>query len=342
MSKVVSGPQFLSDTGDRRLMSDFSAHINYLRLSIIDRCNLKCLYCLPREGWTKLPAAEILSYEEFLRLVRVAAQTGIRKVRVTGGEPLMRRGVVGFLARLRQVPGIEEICLSTNGLLLAEMAPALYRAGLRHLNISLDTLKEERYRQITGDQRFHQVLAGLELALELGFQPVKINFVVLKGINDDEVRDFAELARHRPLQVRFIEFMPTTSRERWAGHFLPMAEVRRRLADLGALEEVKPAATAGPARVVRPPGFRGTLGFISSVSEHSCSRCNRLRLTAAGRLRPCLFAPRELDLKTPLRTGASDEALGRLFLLAVREKTCSPPPALVEPTPGPPMVSLGG
>lgn len=318
------------------------SHINYLRLSIIDRCNLRCLYCLPRQGWTKLPASEILSYEEFLRLAQVAAQAGIRKVRVTGGEPLMRRGVVDFLSRLRNVPGLDEICVTTNGLLLAEMAEDLFNTGLRHLNVSLDTLKEERYREITGDHRFHQVWAGLERALALGFAPLKINFVVLKGINDDEVRTFAELARTRPLQVRFIEFMPTTCQEHWSRYYLPMAEVRRRLSDLGALPELEPGATAGPARIVRPPGFVGTLGFISSVSEHSCSRCNRLRLTAAGRLRPCLFAPRELDLKTPLRQGAGDEELRRLFQLAMQEKTCAPPQALVEPASGPPMVSIGG
>jgi cyclic pyranopterin phosphate synthase len=317
-------------------------NINYLRVSIIDRCNLKCLYCLPRQGWTKLPAAEILSYEEFLRLIRVAAQAGVRKIRVTGGEPLMRRGVVDFLARLSKISGITEVCLTTNGLLLADMAEDLWKAGLRHLNVSLDTLKEERYREITGEYRLHQVLAGVERALCLGFQPLKINFVVLKGLNDDEVHDFAELARTRPLQVRFIEFMPTTEPQRWARHFLPMAEVRQRLADLGTMKEVPSGATAGPARIVRPPGFTGTLGFISSVSEHSCSRCNRLRLTAAGRLRPCLFAPRELDLKTPLRQGAGDEELHRLFLMAMQEKTCRPPLALVEPSQGTAMIALGG
>jgi cyclic pyranopterin phosphate synthase len=317
--------------------------INYLRLSITDRCNLRCFYCLPRQGWKKLPAPEILRYEEFLHLARVAVRAGIRKVRVTGGEPLVRKGVVDFLGRLREVPGLEEIALTTNGVLLADLAQGLYNAGLRHLNLSLDTLNAERYREITGGDRLHQVMAGLWLALDLGFQPLKVNCVVLKGINDGELLDFALLARDHPLQVRFIEFMPTVSQEHWARHFLSMDEVRRHLASLGVMAEVAPEPTAGPARILQPPGFQGNIGFISAVSEHHCQHCNRLRLTAAGKLRPCLFSPQELDLKGPLRQGASDEELVRLFRQAMEQKTCSPPAHLVKPTlPASPMVSIGG
>jgi cyclic pyranopterin phosphate synthase len=317
--------------------------INYLRLSITDRCNLACLYCLPRQGWEKLPAPEILRYEEFLRLARVAVTAGIRKVRVTGGEPLVRRGVVDFLRSLRAVPGLEEIALTTNGVLLADLAGDLWGAGLRHLNLSLDTLKAGRYREITGADSFPQVMAGLQRAADLGFSPLKVNCVVLKGINDDELLDFALLARGHPLQVRFIEFMPTISREHWRQHFLSMDEVRRRLLSLGIMEEVAAEATAGPARIVKPPGFQGTIGFISAVSQHHCQRCNRLRLTAAGSLRPCLFAPVAFDLKGPLRRGAGDQELCRLFRQAMEQKTCSPPSHLLEPAPtSPPMVSIGG
>jgi len=317
--------------------------INYLRLSITDRCNLRCFYCLPRQGWEKLPAPEILRYEEFLHLARVAVMAGIRKVRVTGGEPLVRKGVVDFLRRLREVPGLEEIALTTNGMLLADLAQALYDAGLRHLNLSLDTLKPERYREITGGDRLHQVIAGMWRALELGFHPLKVNCVVLKGINDDELLDFALLARDHPLQVRFIEFMPTVSQEHWARHFLSMDEVRRILSSLGVMEEVAPEPTAGPARILQPPGFQGNIGFISAISEHHCQHCNRLRLTAAGKLRPCLFSPQELDLKGPLRQGAGDELLCRLFRQAMEQKTCSPPSHLVKPAlPASPMVSIGG
>jgi cyclic pyranopterin phosphate synthase len=317
--------------------------INYLRLSITDRCNLRCFYCLPRQGWEKLPAPEILRYEEFLRLARVAVLAGIRKVRVTGGEPLVRKGVVDFLRRLREVPGLEEVALTTNGLLLADMAPDLFAAGLRHLNLSLDTLKADRYREITGGDLFNQVMAGLTRALELGFHPLKVNCVVLKGINDDELVDFALLARDRPLQVRFIEFMPAVSKEHWARHFLPMDEVRRRLSSLGTMEEVAPEPTAGPARILQPPGFQGNIGFISAVSEHHCQHCNRLRLTAAGSLRPCLFSPQAVDLKGPLRQGAGDEELCHLFRQAMKQKTCSPPAHLLKPAlPSSPMVSIGG
>jgi cyclic pyranopterin phosphate synthase len=320
-----------------------SPDINYLRLSITDRCNLRCFYCLPRQGWHKLPASEILSYEEFLHLARVAVMAGIRKVRVTGGEPLVRKGVVDFLARLRQVPGLEEMALTTNGLLLAEMARDLFAAGLRHLNLSLDTLNPERYREISGHNRFHQVMSGLWRAVELGFHPLKVNCVVLKGVNDDELLDFALLARDHPLQVRFIEFMPTVSHERWVRHFLSMDEVRQRLASLGVMEEVPSRPTAGPAHILHPPGFQGNIGFISAVSAHHCQRCNRLRLTAAGDLRPCLFSPQKLDLKGPLRQGASDQELCELFVQAMKLKTCSPPTHLTKPVmPASPMVSIGG
>jgi cyclic pyranopterin phosphate synthase len=317
--------------------------INYLRLSITDRCNLRCFYCLPRQGWHKLPASEILSYEEFLRLARVAVMAGIRKVRVTGGEPLVRKGVLDFLRRLREVAGLEEIALTTNGLLLAEMAPDLYVAGLRHVNLSLDTLSAARYREITGHDRLHQVLAGLWRSVDLGFHPLKVNCVVLKGVNEDELQDFALLARDHPLQVRFIEFMPTVSQKRWSRHFLPMDEVRRRLVILGVMEEVPSRPTAGPAHILHPQGFQGDIGFISAVSHHHCQRCNRLRLTASGSLRPCLFSPQELDLKGPLRQGASDQDLCRLFQQAKDLKTCSPPSHLVKPAhPASPMVSIGG
>ena len=298
--------------------------VNYLRLSVTDRCNLRCFYCTPPEEWVKLPHPEILRYEEMLHLARVAVAQGIRKIRVTGGEPLVRKGVVDFIRNLHQVQGVEEVCLTTNGVLLPELAPALYATGLRHLNLSLDTLKRERYQELTGRDHLLEVQAGLEKALSLGFHPLKINCVVLKDLNDDEVLDFAQLARERPIQVRFIEFMPTISHGKWSRHFLPIAEVRRRLAVLGQGEPVARKSVAGPAHIFRFPGFRGELGFISAISEHQCPGCNRLRITAAGRLRPCLFGKAELDLKGPLRQGADDAALGRLFQEAINLKAWKP------------------
>jgi GTP 3',8-cyclase len=318
-----------------------SNEINYLRISITDRCNLRCFYCTPWGGWEKLPSQEILRYEELLRLARVAARQGLRKFRVTGGEPLVRKGALEFIRNLHQVPGVEEVCLTSNGTLLADLAPDLYATGLRHLNLSLDSLHRDRYRQLTGGDHLPRVLAGLETALRLGFHPLKLNCVVLKDINDDELLEFARLTQNHPFQVRFIEFMPTVAQERWQRHYLPMAEVQRRLLPLGRMEPVPQPATAGPARTFRLPGYRGELGFISSVSQHHCATCNRLRLTAAGALRPCLFAALELDLKGALRRGADDEALGRLFQEAIGLKDPGAKTGAAA-VPGRPMVSIGG
>ena len=317
--------------------------INYLRLSITDRCNLRCFYCTYWQDWQKLPAGEILRYEELLRIAAVAGACGIRKIRVTGGEPLMRRGVVDFLQGLGRVPGIEEICLTTNGVGLQELAPALFEAGLRHLNLSLDTLRRERYREITGRDEWPTVMAGLEAATSLGFHPLKINCVVMRGINEDELLDIALLARDHPYQVRFIELMPTVSPKLWHRHFLPMGAVRRRLAGLGPGEAVTSGPTAGPARTFRFPGFQGELGFISPISEHHCSACNRLRLTADGKLRPCLMARTELDLKEPMRLGLADALLSYLFQEAMDLKAArARAPLYHSGIPGRPMVSMGG
>jgi cyclic pyranopterin phosphate synthase len=297
-----------------------SSTVNYLRLSITDRCNLRCFYCTYWQEWEKLAPSEILRYEELLRVANIAAQVSIRKIRLTGGEPLMRRGLPEFIRNLKQIPGIDEICLTTNGVFLAEQAPALFEAGLRHLNVSLDTLKPERYFRITGRDNLVDVLEGLAQAVALGFHPVKINCVVLKGINDDELLDIALLARNHPFQVRFIELMPTASPGEWNSHFLPVAEVRRRLAALGELAEVAPSVTGGPARLFKVPGFAGELGFISPISEHHCESCNRLRLTAQGSLRPCLLAEVEIDVKEALRHGCSDQELASLFQEALQIK----------------------
>ena len=317
--------------------------INYLRLSITDRCQLRCFYCTYWQDWQKLPTGEILSYEELLRLAGIAARLGIRKVRVTGGEPLVRRGVVGFIQSLHQVPGIEEVCLTTNGVMLRELAPALYDTGLRHLNISMDTLRRELYRQITGRDNLSAVLGGLDRAASLGFHPIKINCVVMAGINDDELLDLALLARDHPYQVRFIELMPMASPRQWQQNFLPMAEVRRRLAVFGPMTATARRTSDGPAQIFRLPGFQGELGFITPMSSHHCRTCNRLRLTAAGALRPCLFGDAEIDIKTPLRQGASDGWLASLFAGAISQKSARLPlPPGSFPLHSTSMVSIGG
>lgn len=318
--------------------------VNYLRMSVTDRCQLRCAYCTYWQDWRALPQREILTYEELLKIARAAAGAGIRKVRITGGEPLVRRGVAELVRDLHQVPGLEKVCLTTNGVLLEEMARPLYDAGLRHLNLSLDTLRPDRYRRITGADHFLKVWEGLRRALELGFHPVKINCVVLKGINEDELLDLALLSREHPLQVRFIELMPTLSRDWWGRHFLPLAAVRRRLEVLGDLSPLPAADTAGPARLWAVPGFKGELGFISPMSQHHCSSCNRLRLTASGRLRPCLLRDEEMDLKKAVRRGADPEVLRFIIQKAMGLKESGLPGHFPAPhhTPSPSMASIGG
>jgi GTP 3',8-cyclase len=317
--------------------------INYLRLSITDRCNLRCVYCTYWQEWQKLPTTEILRYEELLRLAAIAAAKGISKIRVTGGEPLVRRGVVDFLRQLHQVPGITKVCLTTNGVLLRELARDLYDTGLRHLNISLDTLQRERYRRITGRDNLAAVMGGLELAASLGFHPIKINCVVLRGVNDDEVLDLARLAQDHPFQVRFIELMPTVSQEWWQRHFWPIHEVQRRLTRLGPLVPAGQEPMAGPAVNFHTPGYQGEVGLISNRDGHQCPDCNRLRLTADGKLRPCLLAPAEFDLKGPMRLGRGDDCLASLFAAAMETKfdPVGVPPEL-SLLPAWPMVSVGG
>jgi cyclic pyranopterin phosphate synthase len=317
--------------------------INYLRLSVTDRCQLRCRYCTYWRDWQKLPCGEILRYEELLRLTAVIASQGISKVRITGGEPLLRRGLLDFLRELHRVPGITKVCLTTNGVLLPKLAPALYETGLRHLNVSLDTLRRDRYRHITGQDKLPEVLAGLERAASLGFHPIKINCVALRGINDDEVLDLAMLARDRSYQVRFIELMPTVSQQWWQRHFLPLPEVLPRLRMLGPLLPSIPEPMAGPARTFRVPGFQGELGFISPMSGHHCSTCNRMRLTADGKLRLCLLAAHELDLKAPLRLGLGDNSVSYLFEKALELKEGKAGFSLTHSYhPDRSMVSIGG
>ncbi|TLM64968.1 MAG: GTP 3',8-cyclase MoaA [Deltaproteobacteria bacterium] len=303
------------------MLDPYGRSIEYLRLSITDRCNLRCRYCMPEEGVLPLGHAAILSYEELLRVARASVALGIRKIRVTGGEPLVRRGVVEFIARLAALPGAPEIALTTNGLLLAESAEALKAAGLRRVNVSLDTLRPERFLALTRREGLERVFAGLAAAEAAGLAPVKVNVIPLQGVNDDELLDFARLTLFHPWEVRFIEFMPISpDLESHNMTRVPMAEVERRLQELGALEPLPRSESAGPARRFRLPGARGSLGLIPAVSGHFCPECNRLRVTADGRVRGCLFGNQEVDLKPVLRGDGSDEALVALLQAAVCAK----------------------
>lgn len=301
----------------------FQRSIDYLRIAVTDRCNLRCVYCMPEEGVPFCPHADILRYEEIERIVRVAAGLGIRRVRLTGGEPLVRRDIVALVRALASLPGIEDVSMTTNGTLLASYAHPLAQAGLKRVNVSLDSLRPERFRAITRRGELSDVLAGIQAALDAGLTPVKVNMVVMRGSNDDELVAMAQQTLTQPWHVRFIEWMPvgeTARVQHWETHLVTAAEMRARIeAALGPLTAAQ-VTGAGPARTFRLPGAQGTLGFISAVSEHFCATCNRLRLTADGKLRFCLLREGELDLRAPLREGIRDEELAGLITTAIRAK----------------------
>jgi cyclic pyranopterin phosphate synthase len=304
------------------LQDSHNRRIDYLRISVTDRCNLSCLYCKPRTDVKVLSHSDILTYEEILRLVMVAVPLGISRVRVTGGEPLVRRGVVDFIASLKQHGGIEDISLTTNGVLLEELAEALLAAGKPRLNISLDSLKPDRFLRITGSDSWHKVWRGIGRAEELGFFPIKINMVPVRGLNDDEVVDFARLTLNRKLHVRFIELMPigaNTCQRQEAS--VPSSEIRALIErEFGPLVPFTKGTSAGPADNHSIPGASGIIGFISPITRHFCRSCRRLRLTADGKIRPCLLSDTEIDIKSPLRSGCDDQELERLLRLALEIK----------------------
>jgi len=334
------------------LVDPFQRVISYLRVSVTDRCNLRCVYCMPEEGIEFQPREEILSYEEILAIVRVGASMGLRKVRLTGGEPLVRHGIADLVAMINAVPGIEDISLTTNGIALPRMAEPLARAGLRRVNISLDTLRPERFHQITRWGRYEDVMEGIAAAQAAGLSPIKINVVVMRLINDDEVLDFARSTYDQDWDVRFIELMPFLEEQETCIKdtslvlgFVPTEEIKQQIErELGSLEPSQTMVGHGPARYFKLPGLptgqtgaKGNIGFISPVSEkHFCESCNRMRLTADGKIRPCLLTDREVDLKSILRPdgrpqtgarpgpsgrgGGDDEALREGILEALRTK----------------------
>lgn len=300
-------PEKLQDSHGRRL--------TYMRLSVTDRCNLRCVYCMPGSGIQKVQHAQVLSYEELLRICRIAAELGIEKIRVTGGEPLVRSDMAGFLPRLAAVPGLSEVTLTTNGVLLGSFLDVLKSSNIRRINVSLDSLDRDRYRTITGRDFLPQVVRALKDAVDAGFNPVKINVVVMRGVNQDEVGGLAGLSLDRPFHVRFIEYMPMggTSEEHRT-LFVSGGEVKDRIeASFGPLEAVTPEAGDGPAMRFRINGSVGEVGFINAISNHFCSGCNRIRLTATGSLRTCLLSDLETDLKGPLRSGATKSELAEIF-----------------------------
>ena len=307
--------------------------IDYLRISLTDKCNFRCIYCMPAEGVCPMGHDELLRIEEIEAITRVATRIGIKSVRLTGGEPLVRKGVVDLVQALNDMPEIENISMTTNGVLLPKMADDLKRAGLSRVNISLDTLDPEQFEFITRVGKIESTLAGIDAALEAGFNPVKINAVTVRSLNQDYLA-FAKLSIDRPLHVRFIEYMPvgTSTGSDGTGwgkqDVVPSEEllgiINERAREEG-LPELVPAGNDdkpigwGPARYFEFPGAKGTVGFISPLSRHFCGECNRLRLTADGKLRPCLFSDREVDVRTALREGG-EEAVYNCFLEALNLK----------------------
>jgi cyclic pyranopterin phosphate synthase len=312
-------------------MQDRYGHrISYLRVSITDRCNERCTYCMPQELQEWLPREEILTFEETLRLIRIAAELGVSKVRITGGEPLTRRDVIDFIRRIPEIPGIRSIGLSTNGTLLARevapgktMAGALRAAGVESVNISLDTLDRAVYSQITGRDFHGQVLHGIDAAIAAGFEQIKLNTVLMRGRNEDQLIPLIEFAGQRDLILRFIEMMPVSTTEVLDDkNFMPVQKAKRMIESrYGVLISEAEFRTNGPATYYQIPGRRQRVGFIGAMTNlHFCESCNKLRLTCDGKLRPCLGSYLEFDIMKPLRAGASDQELKQFFLGVVDRK----------------------
>jgi cyclic pyranopterin phosphate synthase len=302
------------------MLDGYDRNINYLRISVTDRCNFRCVYCMPPQGKEWLDHAEILTYEELLRLITVFNQEGVTKIRLTGGEPLVRKGMVDFVAAIRDLGRIQDISLTTNGSLLPPLAHDLKTAGLNRVNISLDTVNPISFARLTTCGRLEDTMKGIESAMEAGLAPVKLNVVLTEALSDKDLAYFVELVYRHPIAVRFIEYMPIGGRGFGGGP--DVGTVRKLLSQAGRalLRPTGAVRGNGPAKYYQFPKARGTFGFITPISDHFCSACNRLRLTADGKLRPCLLSSDELDIKTPLRSGASDRELARLFRAAVAAK----------------------
>ncbi|HEY3309964.1 MAG TPA: GTP 3',8-cyclase MoaA [Desulfuromonadaceae bacterium] len=284
------------------LIDSYGRRINYLRLSVTDRCNLRCTYCMPPEGIPKLKHGEVLNFEDLYRVASEAVALGIEKIRITGGEPLVRKGLVGFIERLAAMVGLKELVLTTNGMLLDELALPLRRAGVQRLNISLDSLDQTTFATITRGGDLKRAIDGIAAAEAAGFPPVKINMVVMRGVNDAEVLDFAALTLHKPYTVRFIEYMPTLRDKGWGSQCISGSEILERIGRHYSLLPLVSPEAAGPSRNFKISGAMGNIGIITPISGHFCDSCNRIRVTATGLARGCLFANDGIDLKPHLQT----------------------------------------
>lgn len=278
-----------------KLIDRFGRKINYLRLSVTDRCNMRCRYCMPADGVDKISHQQVLSYEQLYRIAQAAVAVGIEKIRVTGGEPLVRKGIIPFLKQLSQIEGLKQLVVTTNGLMLADMAYELKEAGVQRLNISLDSMNPTTFSDVTRGANLVRVLSGIAAAERAGF-PLKINVVAMRGINDHEIEHFAELTKEKPHAIRFIEYMPALKEDGWQKLAISGDEILQRLQEKYSLTPVIQGELAGPAREFRLSGALGTVGVITPVSGHFCSSCNRIRVTSTGHARSCLFSDVGVDL----------------------------------------------
>lgn len=293
------------------LIDGFRRKIDYLRLSVTDRCNFRCIYCMPSDGVEFVPRAELLSFDEIERIVRVLVDLGIEKIRITGGEPTVRKDVTELVRRIGRLP-LRSFAMTTNGYLLSDLVEEFHRSGLHRVNISLDTLNREKFIQMARFDGFDQVWQAIWKSLAVGLDPVKINMVVMRGINDNEIFDFVELARNEPFHIRFIEYMPSSGdygNPFDAAHIIKTDELKQIVGSKYPLQPVVESVKTGPAKVFQIPGFRGKIGFIDPYSDHFCSSCNRIRLTSLGKLKWCLFSNDGLDVKQFIRSGKSDKEL---------------------------------
>lgn len=310
-----------------QLIDQFNRHHTYLRISVTDRCNLRCTYCMPAEGITPDKRAHLLTYDEIVRLSSIFAKLGVEKIRITGGEPLVRKNLHELIFLLKNIPGIKTLGMTTNGVLFARQLNQLKKAGLDKLNLSLDSLKRERFKLITLRDHHEDVLTSINAAIDAGYAPVKLNTVVIKGFNDDELGNFIELARNRPLNIRFIEYMPFKS-NRWnMESFISYTDmihmIRRKYNLIPVSSETDPG---GVAKDYRIDGFSGNISFITSMSEHFCDTCNRIRLTADGAIKSCLFHSSEVSLRDLMRDNATDDELTELIKKAVVMKPAAHAP----------------
>ena len=302
------------------MQDQFARDIDYLRLGVTDRCNLRCLYCMPEEGVSLKKHEEILTLEELYLISKTAVSMGVKKIRLTGGEPLVRKGIIDLVTMIKGISGLEELTLTTNGTLLKSLGPALKEAGLDRINISLDTLGAEKYKVITRGGDLKQVLDGIETALELGLGPVKINCVLVGGFNNAEIDKFILLAEDKPLHVRFIELMPIGEGRKKQDGYLSLEPIKKELIKVYGLLPSSKVMVNGPADHYVLPGGKGTVGFIGAISNHFCHKCNRLRVTADGKIKPCLESDFEIDLMNALRVQGTQEAIAEVFLKAINAK----------------------